>query len=334
MGDKRQRSLDIPIGFTDAYRARLIATKQRMTKETPMTLIATSHPLHLQRRLENAAILTHEVNRAYCTLIGDTSQVPWFSAPQWQRDSAIDGVTKVAAGDVTEPGDSHANWLEHKKADGWTWGEVKDPEKKTHPSMKPFADLDRNEQLKDHLFVATAQGALTAYAPRTVYAEATMFDKVPVRWKAIESYMTLGMYVICGRMSIVFDSVMRAYDTFDGYPVPQKNDKNLWGDMVDTCMGVVDSNYPDGETPGERGIAAMQKVRWPQRIGITAHDTFAWSICHRIVHTVMAIEGVETIPRNSRWARIGQTGDVEALTYEISVARQEGAAARGEGTKP
>ena len=318
MGDKRQRSLDIPIGFTDAYRARLIA-KQRMTKETPVTQIATSHPLHQQRRLENAAILTHEVNRAYCALIGDTSQVPWFSAPQWQKDSALDGVTKVAAGDVAEPGDSHEAWLAHKKADGWTWGEVKDPEKKTHPSMKPFVELDRNEQLKDHLFVATAQGALKAYGPRTVYAEQVMFDKIRVRWKAIEPYMTLGMFVICGRMGIVFDSVMRAYDTFDGYPVPTKDDKNPWIDMLDTCMAIFDPVDPAG-----RGIAAMQRVRWPQRVAITELDRFAWTICHRIVHTVMAIEGVEPVPRNTRWHRMASAGDTDALALEIQIARAEG----------
>lgn len=280
--------------------------------------------IHEQRRIENTAILCHEVNRAYCTLTGDTSQVPWNEAPQWQRDSALAGVTKVETGDVAEPGDSHASWLEHKTADGWTFGDVKDPEKKTHPSMVPFDKLSRSEQLKDHLFVAAAKGALKAYAPRTVYSEVSSFKDVTVRWKAIEPYMTLGMYVICGRIGIVFDAVMRAYDAFDGYPVPPKDDRNLFADMTDTCMAIVDADMPnseDGPTPGERGIAVMQRVRWPQRIAPTAHDTFAWSICHRITHTIMAIEGVTPIPRKARWRDIAATGDVDALALEMTLAR-------------
>jgi hypothetical protein len=38
------------------------------------------------------ARVCHEVNRAYCTSLGDESQLPWDSAPQWQKDSAINGV--------------------------------------------------------------------------------------------------------------------------------------------------------------------------------------------------------------------------------------------------
>jgi len=44
--------------------------------------------------MNNKAIaeVCHEVNRAYREALGDTSQVSWLEAPQWQRDSAIAGV--------------------------------------------------------------------------------------------------------------------------------------------------------------------------------------------------------------------------------------------------
>ncbi len=48
-------------------------------------------------RIELAAQIAHETNRAYCQSIGDQSQPPWESAPDWQRDSAIKGVAGVLA---------------------------------------------------------------------------------------------------------------------------------------------------------------------------------------------------------------------------------------------
>jgi hypothetical protein len=34
----------------------------------------------------------HEANRAYCGALGDWSQPSWDAAPQWQKDSARNGV--------------------------------------------------------------------------------------------------------------------------------------------------------------------------------------------------------------------------------------------------
>jgi hypothetical protein len=105
------------------------------------------------------ARLAHEVNRAYCTALGDASQPAWEDAPQWQRDSAINGVKFHLANPGTTPEGSHASWLAEKEAAGWIYGEVKDAEKKTHPCMLPYAELPQAQRVKDYLFgavVATA----------------------------------------------------------------------------------------------------------------------------------------------------------------------------------
>jgi hypothetical protein len=34
----------------------------------------------------------HEANRAYCLALGDETQAPWHDAPDWQKESAIEGV--------------------------------------------------------------------------------------------------------------------------------------------------------------------------------------------------------------------------------------------------
>jgi hypothetical protein len=107
------------------------------------------------------ARMAHEVNRAYCAALGDHSQVPWEEAPLWQKDSAIAGVKAQWYVREPNPALSHEGWLAHKIADGWTYGPVKDAERKTHPCMVPYAELPPEQRAKDVLFVAVVQAALS-----------------------------------------------------------------------------------------------------------------------------------------------------------------------------
>ena len=107
--------------------------------------------------IESIARIAHEVNRAYCEALGDESQLPWDEAPQWQRDSAIDGVQFHLDNPTVGPEGSHARWYQYKAAEGWTYGPVKDPEKKQHPCMVPFAELPVEQRAKDYLFRAVVR---------------------------------------------------------------------------------------------------------------------------------------------------------------------------------
>lgn len=98
------------------------------------------------------AQVCHEANRAYCLGLGDTSQPLWADAPDWQKESAINGV--VFHLDNPDAGDaaSHNSWLEEKKSTGWKYGPVKDPDKKEHPCFVSFERLPIEQQMKDRLF--------------------------------------------------------------------------------------------------------------------------------------------------------------------------------------
>lgn len=100
------------------------------------------------------ARVCHEANRAYCANNRDFSQLGWEEAEAWQRESAIEGVKFVIANPNAGDSALHDAWLSHKEADGWVFGEVKDPEAKTHPCMVPFEQLPKGQQLKDRLFRA------------------------------------------------------------------------------------------------------------------------------------------------------------------------------------
>lgn len=110
-------------------------------------------------KIEEIAKMCHEVNRAYCAFLGDTSQVPWSEAPDWQRTSAEKGVVFHIDNPDAGPAASHNSWLEEKRATGWKYGPVKDADKKEHPCFVAFEELPKEQQLKDVLFKAVVDAA-------------------------------------------------------------------------------------------------------------------------------------------------------------------------------
>lgn len=110
--------------------------------------------------IRNAAAAAHEANRVYCESTGDMSQPLWRDAPEWQQQSAYKGVLHIIENPNTTPEESHVNWLKEKTADGWVYGEVKDPDEKTHPCMVPYKDLPEHHQVKDALFIAVVRASL------------------------------------------------------------------------------------------------------------------------------------------------------------------------------
>lgn len=100
------------------------------------------------------AKVCHEANKAYCESINDFSQPSWAMAPEWQKTSAKLGVMFHLEHADSKPSDSHANWSKVKVADGWVYGEVKDPDAKppTHPCLVPFEQLPKAQQMKDFIF--------------------------------------------------------------------------------------------------------------------------------------------------------------------------------------
>lgn len=107
--------------------------------------------------IEQIAKTCHEVNRAFCESIGDFSQPSWADAPQWQKESAINGVNFHLANPNSKPCDSHNNWMAEKLKDGWKFGEVKNPETKEHPCMVEYEQLPKEQQTKDALFISVVR---------------------------------------------------------------------------------------------------------------------------------------------------------------------------------
>jgi RyR domain-containing protein len=56
-----------------------------------------------------------------------------------------------------DPEALHDDWTVAYVKMGWTYGEVYDPEAKTHPDMVPYSRLEQREQDKDAVFVALCE---------------------------------------------------------------------------------------------------------------------------------------------------------------------------------
>ena len=100
------------------------------------------------------AMVCHEANRAFCTSYGDFSQPSWHEATAEIRESAYNGVVFALDNPNATPEMQHESWCADKIADGWKYGEVKDPVAKTHPCLVGYTCLPEYQKKKDSLFQA------------------------------------------------------------------------------------------------------------------------------------------------------------------------------------
>jgi hypothetical protein len=105
------------------------------------------------------ARICHEVNRQWCLYNGDTSQLPWNDAPEWARESALNGVEFHYDNPDASESASHDSWMKEKIEGGWKYGPTKDPERKLHPCIVPHSELPRDQQFKDRLFKTICDAA-------------------------------------------------------------------------------------------------------------------------------------------------------------------------------
>ena len=128
----------------------------------PLTNFRRAQSAETRTQMDNPQIarVAHEANRAYCIGLDDHSQVSWDLAPDWQKQSAINGVQFHRENPDAGPSHSHESWLAEKERDGWKYGPMKDAEKREHPCFVPYDELPPEQKLKDSLFIAVVR-ALT-----------------------------------------------------------------------------------------------------------------------------------------------------------------------------
>ncbi len=129
----------------------------------------------MEEEVVSIAEVCHQANKAYCRTIGDYSQPDWTIAPEWQHESAKKGVVfhleQLRGGTNPSPAASHESWLAEKAADGWQYGEEKDPVAKTHPCFVPYDQLPAAQRRKDYIFGAIVRAFFECADEKTVDEE-------------------------------------------------------------------------------------------------------------------------------------------------------------------
>lgn len=133
---------------------------------------------------EVIAEMTYEVNRAYCKGIGDNSfPNDWANADEHQKAVNRAGVQNHLRNPGLTPQQSHQAWMQSKIQDGWTYGPVKDAEKKTHPAMVPYEGLPPEQKTKDFLFKAVVDVLRSRLpAPSLVQREVEVYIGATGQW--------------------------------------------------------------------------------------------------------------------------------------------------------
>lgn len=112
----------------------------------------------------HAAILAHETNRCFARILGNYRHTSWGHETEEQRQSVLQGVRWVLGG-LISASELHQHWRVWRLERGWTAGPL-DAERKTHPSLVPYADLPPAQREKRRLFVRVVQAALRAHGIR------------------------------------------------------------------------------------------------------------------------------------------------------------------------
>ena len=97
----------------------------------------------------------HEANRAITAFVKDVPVQPaWEDCGEDMQQSCMRGVEFAMLNPNATLEDQHNAWMLERIEQGWTLGAVKDAKKKTHPALRPYADLAEGVKLKDAVFRA------------------------------------------------------------------------------------------------------------------------------------------------------------------------------------
>lgn len=98
----------------------------------------------------------HAVHRAYCNESLLPTQPEWDSVDDSHKQVIIDSVKKILDGEITSKEQSHNNFVEMKKSQGWTFGNYSLGDKK-NPRLIPFEQLNIHDKIKENLFFETVK---------------------------------------------------------------------------------------------------------------------------------------------------------------------------------
>lgn len=111
---------------------------------------------------ERRAIFVYEVTRLQAEAArAPIVPEPWSAREETFKTQFMELIERHCSGKETfeDAEAAHDSWWQAYIELGWVYGPERDPVKKTHPDMVPFAELGWRERIKDAVFVALLEMA-------------------------------------------------------------------------------------------------------------------------------------------------------------------------------
>ena len=117
------------------------------------------------------AKVCYAVNQATRRANGDRTTPDWEGTTTEHRISMVKGVVFALENPHADGADLHFAWMMTKHKSGWVWGANEDADAKTHPCLLPYHKLSKEEQLRDHLFLAVVRSMASDAAAKEKQAK-------------------------------------------------------------------------------------------------------------------------------------------------------------------
>lgn len=104
-------------------------------------------------RFDKICELCHLANNELMIANNETPCGNWDTLDSHLKQMTRDSVSVIIDKPNITAEDIHNTWMTNKAKDGWVYGDIKDANKKTHPLMIPFADMNAIDKAKDQSFI-------------------------------------------------------------------------------------------------------------------------------------------------------------------------------------
>ena len=102
------------------------------------------------------AIFVYEGARLHAQMLNcPVIPKPWDEREEEFKTQFIELIDDLIMGrrKFYNPKAVHDSWMERYIKMGWQYGEIYDPDKKIHPDLVPYEQLDLKEKVKDNVFL-------------------------------------------------------------------------------------------------------------------------------------------------------------------------------------
>lgn len=95
----------------------------------------------------------------------------WDEHSEQERQESVDYISYLIKNPLLDGREAHDAWMVKKQEAGWKFGRVKNNEKKEHPCMVPYNQLNAYDMFKDDLYVAVITPLIYQFAEKvlTIY---------------------------------------------------------------------------------------------------------------------------------------------------------------------